>query len=118
MEISIISVYGITRSVMVGKFNENISFAFKDESGDEDNQNRCATVSFVEFYRTIHAIKRLGTYGSIKIITDSFNSGSDKGNLKLRYKEFDETYLLEFNNGTSLEFHENEILTVLDAMNF
>ncbi|WP_063263796.1 hypothetical protein [Bacillus cereus] len=118
MEISIISVHGITRSVMVGKFNQNISFAFKDESGDEDNQNRCVTVGFVEFYRIIQAIKRLGTYGNIKIMTDSFTSGSDKGNLNLRYKEFDETYLLEFNNGTSLEFHENEILTVLDAMNF
>ncbi|WP_336770051.1 hypothetical protein [Bacillus bombysepticus] len=118
MELSIISVYGITRPVMVGKCNEAISFAFKDESGDEDNQDRRVTVSLVEFHRTILAIKKLNSYGSIQKHTDSFYSGSNKGNLNLRYKEFDETYLLEFDNGTRLEFHSNELLTVLDAMNF
>ncbi|WP_460291806.1 hypothetical protein, partial [Bacillus cereus] len=110
MELSIISVYGRNRSVMVGKFNQNISFAFKDESGDEDNQDRRVTVAFVEFHSTILAIKKLNSYGNIQVLTDSFYSGSCKGSLYLRYKNFDETYFLKFDNGTNLEFHANEIL--------
>ncbi|WP_460291999.1 hypothetical protein, partial [Bacillus cereus] len=46
----------------------------------------------------------------LQAMTDSFYSGSCKGSLYLRYKNFDETYFLKFDNGTNLEFHANEIL--------
>ncbi|MGN5650696.1 hypothetical protein [Bacillus sp. Brlt_9] len=111
---------GVDRSVIVGREQDsNILFiAFECDDKGAEKKERKITVNQTELIRSLKVVRELNTYGSIKILEDSYDTYFTNSKLNLSYKESDEVLVLEIDHGFEFHFDADKIITILEALDF
>ncbi|MED2737355.1 hypothetical protein [Bacillus toyonensis] len=124
MELQIINDYGgfngTDRTVMLGRGlnNEILELNFQCDEVGVDDTERKISVNLAELRRTLAVVRDLETYGSVRILDDSYDSYVSSSKLNLRYADSDGNFILEINHGFEFHFDAYRLLSILEALDY
>lgn len=124
MELQIINEYigftGTDRTVMLGRGlnNDIVELNFQCDEVGVDETDRKISVNLPELRRTLTVVKDLETYGSVRILDDTYDTYASSSKLNLRYVDSDGEFILEINHGFEFHFDAYRLLAILEALDY
>jgi hypothetical protein len=124
MELQIINEYsgfkGTDRTVMLGRGlkNDILELNFQCDDVGVDESDRKISVNLAELRRTLTVVRDLETYGSVRILDDTYDSYISTSKFNLRYVDSDEVFILEINHGFEFHFDAHRLLAILEALDY